>query len=219
MEGLLRWVISPMLRPPLRQHKYERQYTPSTHSVIPTRWIWNDDYDGQMIFRVLGGLKFPDICLTSEEKPRKNLTQETCPDRGSNPGLLQDKRACYHLLHSSGLKLIITKNYVIPTSEIVLMARCIKFDTIFQTSASYHKKLPFFKIRFWGTLGLYTESIKSINLHKESYSKLIRTIFLGLKYPTKRTIKSFFRKRNIFYWKFHISVGQKKNFITSMSTF
>ena len=53
-----------------RQHKHERQYTPSTHSVIPTRRIWNDDYDGQMI---LWGLKVPDICLTGEEKtsPRK----------------------------------------------------------------------------------------------------------------------------------------------------
>ena len=35
--------------------------------------------------------------------PRKNLTQETCPERGSNPGPLRDKRACYHLLHSGGL--------------------------------------------------------------------------------------------------------------------
>ena len=43
------------------------------------------DNDGQMIFGVLGGLKLPDICLTGEEKPRKNLTQETCPGRGSNP--------------------------------------------------------------------------------------------------------------------------------------
>ena len=58
-------------------------------------------YDGQMIFGDLGGLKFPDICLTGEENPEKeNLTQETCPDRGSNPGPLRDKRACYHLLHS-----------------------------------------------------------------------------------------------------------------------
>ena len=53
-----------------------------------------DDYDGQMIFGDLGGLKHPDICLTGEEKPRKNLTQETCPDRGSNPGPVRDKRAC-----------------------------------------------------------------------------------------------------------------------------
>ena len=50
----------------------------------------------------LVGVKFPDICLTSEEKPRKSLTQETCPDRGSNPGPLRDKRPCYHLLHSDG---------------------------------------------------------------------------------------------------------------------
>ena len=45
----------------------------------------DDDNDGQMIFGDLGGLKLPDICLTGEEKPQKNLTQETCPDRGSNP--------------------------------------------------------------------------------------------------------------------------------------
>ena len=96
MEGHPGWVISPMPGPPSRQHKHERQYTPSTHSVIPTRRIWNDDDDGQMIFGDLEGLKFPDICLTGEEKPRKSITQETCPDRGSNPGSLRDK------LHSGG---------------------------------------------------------------------------------------------------------------------
>ena len=53
-----------------------------------------DDYDGQMIFGDLVGLKLPDIRLIGEEKPRKNLTQETYPDRGSNPGPLHDKRAC-----------------------------------------------------------------------------------------------------------------------------
>ena len=42
------------------------------------------------------------ICLTGEEKPRKNLTQETYPDWGSNPGPLRDRRACYHLSHSGG---------------------------------------------------------------------------------------------------------------------
>ena len=61
-----------------------------------------DDNDGQMIFGDLVGLKLPDIHLTGEEKPRKNLTQEICPDRGSNPGPLHDKRASYHLLHSGG---------------------------------------------------------------------------------------------------------------------
>ena len=75
MEGLPGWVISPMPGPPPRQHKHERQYTPSTHSFIPTRRTWNDDDDGQMVFGDLGGLKFPDISLTGEEKPRKNLTR------------------------------------------------------------------------------------------------------------------------------------------------
>ena len=65
--------------------------------------MYDDDNDGQMIFEDLGGLKLPDICLTDEEKPRKNLTQETCPDRGSNPGLLRDRRACYRLAHSNSL--------------------------------------------------------------------------------------------------------------------
>ena len=64
-----------------------------------------DDNDGQMIFGDVGGLKLPDICLTGEEKPRENLTHETCPDRGSNPGPLHDKRACYRLDHSGGLKI------------------------------------------------------------------------------------------------------------------
>ena len=105
MEGLPGWVICSMPGPSPRQHKHERQYTPSTHSVIPTRRIWNDDGDGQMIFGDLGGLKFPDICLTGEEKPQKNITQETRPDRGSIPGPLRNKSACYHLLHSGGHKL------------------------------------------------------------------------------------------------------------------
>ena len=55
--------------------------TSSTHSVIPTRRIWNDDYDGQMIFGDLGGLKFPGICLIGEEKPKKkkNSTRKPVP--------------------------------------------------------------------------------------------------------------------------------------------
>ena len=61
-----------------------------------------DDDDGQMILGDLGGLKRPDICLTGEEKPQRNLTQETCPDRGSNLGLLRDRHPCYRLAQSSG---------------------------------------------------------------------------------------------------------------------
>jgi len=48
------------------------------------------------------GVKFPDICLMGEEKPQKNLTQETCPDRESNPGPLRERRIRYPLLHNGG---------------------------------------------------------------------------------------------------------------------
>ena len=75
----------------------------STSKVIgASNEMTMDDYDGQMIFGDFVGLKLPDICLTGEGKPGKNLTQETCPDRGSNSGPLRDKRACYHLFHSGG---------------------------------------------------------------------------------------------------------------------
>ena len=101
-EDLLGWVISSMPGPPPRQHKHERRYTSWTHPFILTRRIWKDDYDGQMIFGDLVDLKFPDIYLTDEENPRKNLTQKTCPIRGPNPGPLRDRCACYRLFHSGG---------------------------------------------------------------------------------------------------------------------
>ena len=72
-------MISPMPGPPPRQHVYERQYTLSTHSVIPTRRIWNDDYDRQMIFGDLVGLKFPDIRLAGEENPEKTSPRKLVP--------------------------------------------------------------------------------------------------------------------------------------------
>ena len=64
------------------------------------------DNDGQMISGDLRGLKLLDICLTVEEKPRKNLTLEICADRGSNPGPLRDRRAFYRLAHSGGLNVV-----------------------------------------------------------------------------------------------------------------
>ena len=39
----------------------------------------DDDNDGQMKFGDLGGLKLPDICLTGEEKPRKNSPRKLVP--------------------------------------------------------------------------------------------------------------------------------------------
>ena len=103
MEGLSGWVISPMPGPPPRQHKYERQDTPGTHSFIPTRRIWNDDYDSSDSRGPWGPKVSWHLSDRWGKTPKKNLTQETCPDRRSNPGPLRDKRACYHLLHSGGL--------------------------------------------------------------------------------------------------------------------
>ena len=86
----------------LRDSTNMKDNTPGTHSFIPTRRTWNDDYDDQMIFGDLVGLKFTEVCLTGEENPRKNLIQETCPDWGLNPGPLRDRRAFYRLFHSGG---------------------------------------------------------------------------------------------------------------------
>ena len=48
----------------------------------------DDDNDDQMIFGDLGGLCFPTFILQMRENLGKNLTQENCPDQGSNPGPL-----------------------------------------------------------------------------------------------------------------------------------
>ena len=66
---------------PPRQHKDEWRYTFFTHLFILTRRIWNNDYDGQMIFGGLVGLKLPDICLTSEKNPEKTSPRKLVPTR------------------------------------------------------------------------------------------------------------------------------------------
>ena len=67
------------------QHKHQRNYT-STHSVIPTRLIWNDDDDGQMILGDLGGLKFPDMSYRWGKTPKKP-PPEILSRPGIEPGL------------------------------------------------------------------------------------------------------------------------------------
>ena len=82
MDGLSGWVISSMSGPPPRQHEHERRYTPFTHPFILTRRISTDDYDGQMIFGDVVGLKLRDISLIGEGKPRK----KTSPRKLLPPG-------------------------------------------------------------------------------------------------------------------------------------
>ena len=86
-----------------------------------------DDYDGQMIFGEPWGPKASwHLCYRWGKTP-KNLTQETCPDWGSNSGPLRNKRTCYHLLHSSGhfiiiiIIMIIIIIYIVTTFIIILL--------------------------------------------------------------------------------------------------
>ena len=68
----------------------------STSKVIGARNGMMDDYDGQMIFGDLVGLKLPDIRLTGEEKPRKTSPRKPVPTGD------RTRARCYHLLHSGG---------------------------------------------------------------------------------------------------------------------
>ena len=81
----------------------------------------DDDIDDQIIFGDLGALKLPEICLTSEENP-ENLTQEICTDRGSNPGPLLDRRACYRLSHSGGRAIFESQ---LQTSNIIVQPQIL----------------------------------------------------------------------------------------------
>ena len=59
----------------------------STSKVIGARnEMMMDDYDGQMIFGDLVGLKLPDIRLTGEEKPRKKPHSGNLSRPGIEPG-------------------------------------------------------------------------------------------------------------------------------------
>ena len=59
----------------------------STSKVIGARnEMMMDDYDGQMIFGELVGLKLPDIRLTGEEKPRKKPHPGNLSRPGIEPG-------------------------------------------------------------------------------------------------------------------------------------
>ena len=87
--------------PPPRQQEHEARYHSRTHSFK------QGEYERMIMTSKLYSVtlwakRFLTFCLTGEEKPRKNLTQETCSDRGSNAGPLREKRACYLLLLSGG---------------------------------------------------------------------------------------------------------------------
>ena len=63
-------------------------HTHSQSNKANMKWLTVRWYSGTFVC-----LKFSDITLTSEEKPRKHLIQETSHDWGSNPGPLRERRA------------------------------------------------------------------------------------------------------------------------------
>ena len=79
-----------------------RQHLRYLAAVMKEYWWlwWPNDIRGPL------GPKVPWHLCYRRGKTRKNLAQETCPDRGSNPHPLRDKRTCYHLLHSGGQYLL-----------------------------------------------------------------------------------------------------------------
>ena len=60
------------------------------HSNMADGWLWRPND-----IRWSGGSK---ASWHLSYRWGKNLTQETCPDRGSNPGPLRNRSACYRLL-------------------------------------------------------------------------------------------------------------------------
>ena len=96
MESLPGWAISLMPGPHPRQHKHERRYTPGTHSVIPTRRIWNHNYGWQMIFGDLWHSSY-----RWGKKPEKTSPRKPVPTRDQT-WVLGVARACYRLFHSGG---------------------------------------------------------------------------------------------------------------------
>ena len=103
-----------------------------------------DDNDSEIIFGDLGGLKLPDICLTGQENPRKNLTQETYPDRGSNPGPLRDKRACYH-------EWVFWLDFLYITNLLVQMSFSLYWSLVYRYSYIWYR--PILGEKFVSKLG------------------------------------------------------------------
>ena len=101
MEGLPGWVICSM--PGATSETAQTWKTIHTrHTLIHSNkanmkwWLWRpNDIRGPCGPKVSWHLSY------RWGKLRKNIIQETCPDR-SNPGPLGDRSACYRLFHSGG---------------------------------------------------------------------------------------------------------------------
>ena len=93
INGLPRWWISSMPEPPPRQHKYESDTYTLIHSNKANIkwWLWRTND--------IRGLCGPKVSWHLSYRWAKTPKK---PHRGSNPGPLRDRRACYRLFHSGG---------------------------------------------------------------------------------------------------------------------
>ena len=117
-EGPPGWGISSMPGPSLKQHELEKTHAIHANKVNMKGWLWRpNDIRGPCGPETSWHLSY---CWG---KAPKNFTQETCPDRRSNPGPLLDRCACYRLPHRGGrfrnLKIrIIKRNWIAPCRKV-----------------------------------------------------------------------------------------------------
>ena len=94
------------------------------------------------------------------KNPEKNHTQETFPDRGSNPGPLRDRCAWYRLLHSVGLFSIqFIKNWKFLSVEFSFSFSCNKWifnytQRCIPSPLFFMERMEYLKI----TLRVYSDS-------------------------------------------------------------
>ena len=145
--------------PSPRQHEQLRPYRSYTHLGILTRRMakW---YSGKRF-----GPKASWRLSYRWEKTRKNLTQETCPDRGSNPGPLHDRRACYRLLHIGGR--LVRIEYKISEIIIIWFSKT-HYDDQFLKKNLIRKMIPSLNRGMWKFISQRLKnSVKSIRFQSD----------------------------------------------------
>ena len=87
-------------------------------------------------------------------KTPRNLTQETCPEQGSNLGLLRDKCTCYHLLHSDGQHCYYTAYKQVKVFVVlVLVAACVRSNFCWARQVCSRRKQQNEGLKWWSQFG------------------------------------------------------------------
>ena len=88
------------------------------HPFSLSRWIWKHNYDGQMMFGKLMGLKLPDICLTDEEKLRKNSPRKLVPTGD------RIRVRCVTGAHATACSTAVDDNYILLKLNYICTYNC-----------------------------------------------------------------------------------------------